>query len=51
MQGTPKLKGKQGYYTTTMHGKHQSTKRPKTKAKEAQNMNKTCLECGQKVLE
>ena len=51
MQGAPKLKARQGYYTTGMHGKHHSTKRPQKRAKAAQNMNKISLKYGQNMLE
>ena len=44
MQGTLKLEASQGYYTTSMHDKHHSTKGPQNRAKEAQNMNKISLE-------
>ena len=51
MQGAPKLKTRQGYYATSMHGKHHSTKRPQNRAKTAQNMNKISLKYGQNMLE
>ena len=51
MQETSKLKASQGYYTTSMHGKHHSTKKPQNRAKEAQNMNKNMLEQSQNMLE
>ena len=50
MQGDSKLNAKQGYYTTTIHGKHHSTKEPQNRAKAAQNMNKINLEHGQNML-
>ena len=51
MQETSKLKASQGYYTTSMHDKPHSTKKPQNRAKVAQNMNKTMFEHSQNVLE
>ena len=51
IQGAPKLKARQGYYTTSMHGKHHSTKGPENRAKEVRNMNKISLKYGQNMLE
>ena len=51
MQEASKLEARQGYYTTSMHGKHHLTMRPQTRAKAAQIMNKISLEHGQNMLE
>ena len=51
MQEASKLKARQGYYTTSMHGKHHSTMGPQNRAKAAQIMNKISLEHGQNLLE
>ena len=50
MQETSKLKASQGYYTTSMHDKPQSTKKPQNRAKTAQNKNKIMLEHSQNML-
>ena len=51
MQEASKLEARQGYYTTSMHGKHHLTMGPQNRAKAAQIMNKISLEHGQNMLE